>query len=206
MAALLILIVAGLWPAQAQKMGVASPDEYKVYEGVLGLMNQIPVEGPRVAISEVTLNSKCGQAAYPNPTVNGCTFFWIKPDTAESVKQKLTGRWADIEDSTWKDFETKNAASVRLFEPIVTPWKHRLINLGEELPEAWRSPDLTIFLSRVGFNKNKTEAVVYVLVFSYLAVGKTGGQYFLLRTDKTGQWKPSGRVTYFVLGKDQSPQ
>lgn len=63
-----------------------------------------------------------------------------------------------------------------------------------------------LFLSRVGFNKKKTEAVVYMLVFSYLASGGTGGQYFLLRTDTTGQWKPNGRLTYFTIGADQSPQ
>lgn len=131
-AALMILIGAALLPARAQKMGVASPDEYKVYEGVLGLMNHIPVEDPRVVISDVTLNSKCGQAADPNPNLNGCTFLWIKPDTANSVKQKLSERWSDMEDSSWADFETKNAASVRLFEPITTPWKHKLKNPRDE--------------------------------------------------------------------------
>jgi len=30
----------------------------------------------------------------------------------------------------------------------------------------------------------------------------TTGDYFLFRKDKTGQWKPSGRVTYFTKDKE----
>lgn len=204
--ALMILVGTAFLPAQTQKLGVASRDEYKVYEALLARLNQIPVEDPRVVISDVTLNSKCGPGADPNPNLNGCSFLWIKPDTPGSVKQKLTARWGQMENSTWEDFEAKNAESVRLFEPIATPWKHKLTNAQEDFSGAWKSPDLMLFLSRVGFNKYKTEAVVYVLVFSYLAAGGTGGQYVLLHADKSDQWKPSAYVGYFSMGEAQTPR
>jgi hypothetical protein len=193
-------------PLGAQKQLDASPDEYRVYEAVLGLMDHIPKEDPRVAIFGVTLNSKCGEDAYPSPLANDCTFLWMKPDTADGVKRLLRGEWADMENSTWSDFERENAASVRLHEPFSTPWKHKLIGSGAEPSKDWESPDLTIFLSRVGFNQKKTEAVVYVLIFSYIDQVATAGDYFLFRIDKTGHWKPSGRVTYFTKDKEQSPQ
>ena len=160
-------------------------------------MVHIPVEEPHVTIFGVTLNSECGEEANPLPLANGCTFLWIKPDTANSVERLLHEEWAGFDNSAWSDFVAKNAASVRLQEPIATPWKHKLIFPGDGPSKDWDSPNLAIFLSRVGFNQKKTEAVVYVLTFSYTDQVDTAGDYFLFRIDKTGRWKPKGRVTYF---------
>jgi hypothetical protein len=184
----------------------ATREEYKVYEAVLGLMDHIPKEDPRVSIFNATLNSKCGEDDNPAPLVNGCTFLWMKPDTANSVKALLREEWSDMEDSTWSNFEKSNTASALLHEPISTPWKHKLIGPGDEPSKDWESPDMTIFLSGVGFNQKKTEAVVYVLIFSYMDEVGTAGDYFLFRVDKTGHWKPDGRVNYFTKEKNQSPQ
>jgi hypothetical protein len=190
-----------LLPVWSQNTSEASPDEYRVYEAVFGLMDHIPKEDPHVTLFGLTLNSKCGEDGSSVPLANGCTFLWIKPDSAISVERLLRAEWADMENSTWSDFEAKNAASVRLHEPISTPWKHRLIAPGDEPSKDWDSPDLEIFLSRVGFSQKKTEAVVYVLVFSYMEHVLTAGDYFLFRMDKTGHWKPAGRLNYFTKDK-----
>lgn len=63
-------------------------------------MDRIPIEDPHVAIFGVTLNSKCGEEANPLPLANGCTFLWIKPDTANTVKRLLHEEWVDLENST----------------------------------------------------------------------------------------------------------
>lgn len=191
-------------PTHAQNQLEPSADENGVYEAVLGLMDHFPIEDPHVTIFGVTLNSKCGEAADPLPLANGCTFLWIKPDTASTVKKILHEEWGDLENSTWSDFEAKNAASVRLKEPLATPWKHKLIFPEDQPSKEWDSPNLTIFLSRVGFNQKKSEAVVYVLIFSYMDQVETAGDYFLFRIGKNGHWEPNGRVTYFSKGKDSS--
>lgn len=199
------MVLAGaILPALAQQQPDASPDEYRVYEAVFNLIEHIPKNDPHVTIFKATLNSKCGEDAYPAPLANDCTFLWIKPDTAASVKQRLDEEWPGMENSTWSDFEAKNASSINLHEPIATPWKHKLISPGDDASKDWDSPDLAIFLSRVGFNKTRTEAIVYVLMFSYIDQVSTAGDYFLFRVDKKGHWKTSGRVTYFTMGKDQS--
>ncbi len=190
----------------AQDERGAPPDEYRVYEAVLGLMDHIPKEDPHVTIFSVTLNSKCGEDAYPSPLANGCTFLWMKPDTSNSVKRLLRTEWAEMDDSAWSDFEGKNAQSVHLHEPISTPWKHKLIGPGDEPSKDWESPDLTLFLLRVGFNQKKTQAIVYVLTFSYMDQVATAGDYFLFHIDKAGHWKPGGRVTYFTKDKEHSPR
>ncbi|MGD0096175.1 MAG: hypothetical protein ABSB60_06745 [Terracidiphilus sp.] len=191
-------------PAKGQSQRQPSSDENSVYEAVLGLMDHFPIDDPHVAIFGVTLNSKCGEEANPLPLANGCSFLWIKPGTAKDVKKLLHEEWADFDNSTWDDFEAKNASSVRLQEPITTPWKHKLVFPEDGPSKDLNSPNLTIFLSRVGYNHKKTEAVVYVLIFSYMDQVDTAGDYFLFRIDKTGHWEPNGRVTYFSKGKDQS--
>jgi hypothetical protein len=199
-ASLIMVMTGAISPALAQKQPDASPDEYRVYEVVFNLIDHIPKKDPHVSIFNVTLNSKCGEDAYPAPLANDCTFLWIKPDTADSVKRRLHEEWAGMENSTWSDFEGKNATSINLHEPISTPWKHKLIGPDYEPSKDWGSPDLAIFLSRVGFNQKRTEAIVYVLMFSYMDQVATTGDYFLFRLDKTGHWETSGRVTYFQQG------
>jgi hypothetical protein len=208
LSAVLIFVTVGISvPARTQDRQALSSDGNTVYEAVLALMDRMPIEDPHITIFGMTLNSKCGEEAGPYiPLADGCTFLWMKPDTANSVKRLLRDEWKDFESSTWSDFETKNAASVRLREPIATPWKHKLIFPEDEPSKDWDSANLAIFLSRVGFNQKKTEAVVYVLVFSYMDQVETAGDYFLFRIGKGGHWEPNGRLTYFTKGKDQAPK
>ncbi|HXJ86808.1 MAG TPA: hypothetical protein VMS18_08345 [Candidatus Binatia bacterium] len=175
-----------------------------MYEAVLGLMDHIPKKEPRVSIFAVTLNSKCGEAAYPAPLMDGCSFLWRKEDNSSGIKQLLRNEWRGMDDSTWSDFEVKNTESVNLHEPLSTPWKHKFIAPGDGPEKEWESPDMTIFLSRVGFNGKKTEAIVYVLVFSYMDKVATSGDYFLFRVNKSGEYKPEGRVRYLESGGEAS--
>ncbi|SRR5208337_112225 len=203
--ALLILAYVLPLPTAAQNHPDAPSEEYKIYEAVLGLMDHIPKDNPRVNIYNTTLNGKCGEVTEnATPLANRCSFLWVKPQTVKDVTQLLQSEWPDMEKATWADFGEKNAESVRLHEPIVTPWKHTLTGPDDGASKDSNSPDLIIFLSRVGFNSKKTEAVVYVLTFSYLDQVKTGGDYFLFRIDKTNHWTPAGRVRYFTVGEDES--
>ena len=198
-----LMIMLGATSLLAQAKGEASADEYRVYEAVLALMDHIPRQEPHITIFGITLNGKCGEEASPTPLANGCSFLWIKPDTAKTIKGLLRTEWPDIETSTWADFEGKTTASVRLHEPISTPWKHKLVSPGDDASKDWDSPDMTIFLSRVGFNDKKTEAIVYVLIFSYMNEVRTAGDYFRFRREKMGGWEPNGRLNYFAIPQDQ---
>lgn len=204
-AALLVTVLGTIsLPCWAQQPEV-SQDEYRVYDAVLGLMDQMPKPDLRVTIFNLTLNGKSGEAAYP-VLANGSTFLWIKPDDAKSVNNLLRDQWGETDSATWADFVEKNAESGHLKEPISTPWKHKLVGPGDEPTKDWQSPDLTLFLSRVGFNRDKTEAVVYVLMFSYIDQLSTEGDYFLFRLSKTAKWEPNGRVTYIRMDKNGSQQ
>jgi len=195
---LMVALSAETATAHAQSGPQPGSAEYQVYEAVLGLIDHIPAPDPHVTIYDTTLNSLCGEAAYPAPLANGCTFLWMKPDTPATIEQMLRQDYPDLDSSTWADFVTKNAASVRLHEPIVTPWKHELVGVGGNPSKEFENPDITLFLSRVGFNQTGTEAVVYVLTFSYLKQLSTEGDYFVFRKEKSGRWEPHDRLTYFT--------
>ena len=124
----------------------------------------------------------------------------MKPDTSDDVEQKLRTRFHGLERSTWKNFKESNAASITLHDPLATPWKHRFMGTSAPVDgsKEWDSPDMTIFLSRVGFNSKKTEAIVYVLVFSYLDRTATTGDYLRFRVGPDKTWTLAGRVSYLI--------
>jgi len=61
---------------------------------------------------------------------------------------------------------------------------------------------MTIFLSRVGFNSKNTEAIVYVLAFSYLDRTATTGDYLRFRAGPDKTWTLAGRVSYLIRDDD----
>lgn len=182
---------------------VVPTEEYRVYETALQLMDSIPKTDLHAVIYDRTLNGSCDGTSDIPVLANGCTFLWVNPDTAESVEKLLRTRMHGLSRSTWKTFKATNAASISLHDPLATPWKHRFTgkNSQPDGSKEWEAPDMTIFLSRVGFNAKKTEAIVYVLVFSYVGQAATSGDYLLFRSNQgTGEskrWSLAGRVKYF---------
>ena len=187
-------------------------EEYRVYEAVLKLMDTIPKEDPHIAIYERTLTSKCAAAGDTPVFAKGCSFLWVKPDTDEDVERNLRIRFHGLHRSTWKNFKANNATSIILHDPISAPWKHRFIGPYKdpstpttgapgapspaEFSDEWAAPDMTIYLSRVGFDKHKTEALVYVLVFAYVDRAATTGDYLRFSLGPDKQWTLAGRVSY----------
>lgn len=190
-------------------------EEYRVYEAALAALDPAPDAGLHVAIYRRTLSGTCGKEGRNPVLAKGCTFLWIKPDTADDVEQLLRSRWHKFSKSAWKNFLMKNASSVVLHEPIRTPWKHRLFGEdvgGETLAKAVARPrlnaDRVIYLSQVGFNSKRTDAILYVLVFSYDGGVAATGDYLRLRRPKRrhgerGPWTLAGRVNYFSGAKDR---
>jgi hypothetical protein len=190
---LLTMLLLGAFCAAQQQ-----PEDYRVYAAVLSRIGSIPKADPHVVIYDRTLTGKCDGDG-DNPVLDkGCTFLWVKPDTDQDVEHMLRHRFHGLQRSTWKSFKRRNASSIPLHDPLPTPWKHRFA--GPDVPEdgspAWQSPDLAIYLSRVGFNSKKTEAIVYVLIFSYIGEPATIGDYVRLRAAADGSWSLAGRVSY----------
>lgn len=211
-------------PAATGAPGTPVNEEYRVYEAVLQQMDTIPKQDPHVEIFERTLTTKCALKDDTPIFAKGCSFFWVKPDTDEDVERTLRTRFHGLSHATWKNFKENNSASITLHDPIAAPWKHRFTGpytqpsapqegapettadpstptapktpVAAEVSDEWASPDMTIYLSRVGFDNKKTEALVYVLVFSYGDKVATSGDYLRFRRGADRQWTLAGRVSY----------
>jgi hypothetical protein len=182
-----------------------SDDEYAVYNVILGNIDP-PKDDAHILIFGKTLPFGCGKYSDQVPLVNDCSFLAIPPDTPLGVKELLRSQWPRMAAGTWVDFERQNATSVQVQDLFITSWKHMLDvkGTGEKAGKEWDSPDLEFFFSRVGFNPQKTQAVVYVLLFSYLENVRTGGDYFLLGRNNRKKWEIQGRVRYFDKDKSQT--
>jgi hypothetical protein len=205
----LFALLAGLsFPAVGSNRGVqtapiqegqgVTSDAYEIYDAVLDEVT-LPKTALHATIYDKTLNLKCGEESGNPVLINGCGGLVMPPDRLEQVHSVLKTGLGFFSASTWESFAAMNQASVGIRDGFRTALKHKLI--GKDLPEE-TSPDFTFFLSRPGFSKDKTEALVFVLMFSYVENVPSSGDYFLVRLDRGSKaWKVGGRVQYFVSDK-----
>ncbi len=203
-----LIVIGAYGPALssilADDQPAVSEQGYRVYNALLNLM-QFQKKDIHMLIADTTLNFKCGEDSGAPILMNGCGGMRMPPDEPSDIMRLLQKNWPTMETATWEDFAKQNAESAKLQDAFSTSWKHSVAAFGGPLPREWASPDLVIFLSRVGFNMNQTEAVVYCLTFSYMDKVPTEGDYFFFRTD-AGEWKPKGRLTYVQTDPSSNDQ
>jgi hypothetical protein len=198
----LLMLSAGRLALGAQESAEVTATEGQVYEAVFDLM-QFPKENPHVLIANTTLNSGCGERSGNPVLMNGCGM-WGPPSSIQEVGKLLHHSWPQIAQATWHDLVRKSATSARLQDTLKVPWPHKVVDLASKIPptEEWKFPDGVIFLSRVGLNVKRSEAIVYVLFFSYMEEVSTSGNFFLFRLNQNKHWEPAGRVTYMKKAKN----
>ena len=181
-----------------QTEDAASAKEYQVYNAVLALM-QFPKSDPRIIIVNKTLNTRCGDESGNPVLMNGCGI-WVSPiSTTEDTNQHLRREWPTMAQSTWVSFTTSNSSSGVLQDRLTSSWPHRLVDMSSQSAPDWKNPDGAIFFSRVGFDSEQNEALVYVLFFSYMKQVRTSGNFFLFRVNPGKNWEPAGRFTYMEM-------
>lgn len=183
-----------------------SAGEYAVYNAVLDIIKS-PKEDLHVLIFPKTMSFGCNKWKESVPLANGCSFLAFPPNTPDQIEQLLKSDWPTLSSSTWADFKKQNDESAYLQDSFVTSWKHKLAPNPDD-PAASKddgpSPDFMLILSRVGFSPKRDEAIVCVVLFSYMDRLHTGGDYFLLRLNDSNQWTIQGRVRYFEFNGGDS--
>jgi len=201
-------VIASLAMSSAQTAKVAEPvgkEDYAVYNAVLDGI-QFPDANAHTLVADHTLNFKCG-ADSGNPVLfNGCSGMIVPPDTPQKIRELLNDGFAKMGALTWIDFEHKNMRSLKLQDSFVTSWKHMLDgpDIRADNSKEWSAPNCTFYFSSVGFNPEKTEAIVFVLLLSNMENVPSSGDYFLYRLESAKKWNPNGRVQYFASGSDQN--
>ena len=189
----------------AKEVGTAGTEDYAVYNAVLDQI-QFPQANAHALIANGTLNFKCGEDSGNPILFNGCSAMIVRPDTPEKIRELLNDGFDRMGAPTWNDFERKNMESVKLQDSFVTSWRHKLIgpDIRGDNSKEWDSPNCTFYFSSVGFNPEKTEAIVFILLSSNMENVPSSGDYFLYRLDSAKKWNPNGRVQYFASGNDQN--
>ena len=192
-ALLWLYVLATPLRATAQNNTAQSTEETQIYNAVFALM-KVPKAEPKVLISSVTLNSGCGETSGNPVLLNNCGIF-APPTTADGLETLLRQQTPTLASTTWLSFIHQNARSETLSDQFKTPWPHVVAEVSNSSSSPWKAIDGAIFLSRVGFSTDRTQAVVYVLFFSYMPGVPTSGNFFLFHLDGSGAWQPIGRVT-----------
>jgi hypothetical protein len=178
----------------AQSVTAQKDEETQVYTAVLKLM-KFPTDQPHILISSVTLNSGCGEKSGNPVLINNCGIF-APPTTAKDLEALLKQQgMPTLSAATWLSFNHENARSETLSDSFKTPWPHVVAEVSTSSTNPWKSIDGAIFLSRVGFSTDRTQAIVYVLFFSYMSGVPTSGNFFQFHLDSGKAWQPVGRVT-----------
>jgi len=194
-ASVVVCLLLAPFSLGAQDKDAVTAKEYQVYNAVLGLM-QFPKSDPRIIIVNKTLNTRCGDESGNPVLINGCGIWGPPISTTEETNQQLRREWPKMAQSTWESFTTSNLSSGVLQDKLRCSWTHRLVDMSSQAAPDWKNPDGAIFFSRVGFNNEQSEALVYVLFFSYMKQIHTSGNFFLFRVNPSKDWEPAGRFTY----------
>jgi len=167
-------------------------EDYGIYNAVLNEV-RFPKEAD-VLILDDTLDFKCGADSQLPILLNGCSPMILPPNTPKEINQLLRQSWPKMEKQTWDNFERVNSKSVKLRDAFATSCKHELAGDDIHHDDSKRSgtPSGAFYFSRVGFNAQKTQAIVFFA--SYVDHVPSTGDYFLLGLNKEKQWKLRGRV------------
>jgi hypothetical protein len=102
----------------------------------------------------------------------------------------------ELQKDTLREFLDANQQCVSITHKIPSNADYYLFN-DSELPKAWKYSFL-LYLSRVGFNREHTEALVNVGRFSYGDSNLSEGHYVVLRK-LAGKWTLGGTSAVWKL-------
>lgn len=155
----------------------------------------------RVTIANRTATFSCSLSREELIQLEGCSGMRPPQETAEQVMARLKGKLA-APDEALADLRAKNEKAAVLDKPFASLksqqafWGPRKDMKRSQLAR----PDLAVAVSRVGFDKPRRHAVVYVATMSWTDPKGSYGEYVLL--EKSGaRWKPAKSLRMWQLGR-----
>ena len=159
-------------------------------------MNDLPtvIEQDEQAIYALFFSDFSGTIAIVREDTFGSSYPQDEQETRDYIKSNLS----DISDETLNNYIERNAVSSKLpatmklgvdYVLLSTPEFLEITsesNWGEILKEKYPGSQGCTAFSRVGFNKSRTQALVYVIRILGPLVG--GGEYYLLEYN-AGNWE-----------------
>ena len=148
-------------------------------------------------ITQRTATFRCGPSPkFETLNVSGCSGMRLKDQSPQQVLSHLRGAFK-VDDHLLADLESKSERSTRITEPLSIPLKY--FAWGDEsgpVPRDLGNPQLSVKMSRVGFNQKRTEAVAYI-AWLYAPPDRTFfGEYVHLKRGPTG-WAVAKRESWW---------
>ena len=165
-----------------------SPDEYAVMGTMLdGFREAGRASHPIVA--DYTSTFDC-ELICNGMKVGHCNGLALNDETPGERLTIVKRDMPDVDESTISDFKAKNRHCSQISNKLSSASPYFLFGRdhAEKLPSGWEHADLFYF-SRVGFNPQRTQALINVSFYSGTDAANTGGKYFVL-TKQNGKWVP----------------
>jgi hypothetical protein len=173
----------------------ASSDEMVVYAAILDSLSQLNANS-HLLIADKTSTFACGESTGNGLSVADCNGLRNSNETPSDRMVIVTRDLPDLQKDTLREFLNANQQYVSIAHKIPSSADYYLFN-DPEIPKAWKYSFL-VYLSRVGFNREHTEALVNVGLFSYADSKLSEGHYVVLRK-LTGKWTLGGTSAVWKL-------
>jgi hypothetical protein len=179
-----LLVIPSPLCARAADATVTS-DEMAVYGALLNWIGA-PGGHERILVAESTSTFACGGMICNGFSMSGCNGL---RSAGESPAQRLQIVKRDLpllRPETLDSFEKRNQQCASIRGTIPTGADYRYLN-DPDIPKDWKYTYL-VYVSRVGFNADHTQALVDLSAFSATDGAKSGGAYISLR-NRNGKWE-----------------
>ena len=211
---ILLALVSAFANGQQTPAAAPSPantidqDQYAVYAvAISGLFDNAQYKERKILIENRTVSMECGKDSCNLLDLNnGCSGMREPGQDVDRVVLNFTQTMRQLEIKTWEDFKQNNehCAPLRNQFPLQHDYlwmedstkqamigKKPATDLNEQEQAAWSQPD-RVFLSRPGFNADRTQALLYLGVTCH---GQCSWFGYLLLNKVNGEWMPIGHYT-----------
>jgi hypothetical protein len=173
----------------------ASSEEMVVYAAILDSLSQLTANS-HLLIADKTSTFMCGGSAGNGLSIAGCNGLRNSNETPSDRMAIVMRDLPELQKDTLTEFLNANQQYVSITHKIPSSADYYLFN-DREMPKDWKYSFL-VYLSRVGFNREHTEALVNVGIFSYADSNLSEGHYVVLRK-LVGKWTLGGASAVWKL-------
>ncbi len=181
-------------PAWTQDSPPLTSDEREVMAAALVQTRHPGVSG-WLLIDGQTAAFPCDSAPTNVINVGGCSGMKSRVQTPKDVLAWIKSSIPEVDDEMASDLVEKSGNSVAIDKPFPLAIKQIVWSrsVSASLPADLGTPELAVTLSRVGFNKKGTKALLYIGAISWTDSNLSFGEYIYLVRD-AGAWLVKDRL------------
>jgi len=142
----------------------------------------------------------CNSAPTNIINLGGCSGMKTRDQTPKDVLAWVKSSIPGVDDEAASDLAAKSGNSVAIDKPFSFPTKQIIWSpsVSASFPTDLGTPELAVTLSRVGFDKNRTKALLYIGAMSWTDPSLSFGEYIYLVRDAAA-WSVKGTLRVWQM-------